>query len=102
MEGFEFDLPELSSVPVTCPHCGREEVDDFEVFDVGAVQAMHCDACGADHHFVLMECPHCGDESAFHWKHPPQEHELTRLACERCGRRYAEAEAAMDDASGER
>lgn len=84
-------LLDLSSpLVVVCPHCGHSEADDLEVVESGSLQVMHCVACGADFHCVVLECRHCGAECYFSSGHMASQAVIDSLSCPACGWSYVE------------
>ena len=85
-------LLDSSSLSIQCPHCGHEEVDDYEVIDSDRIHAIHCAECSASFHCAVMECLTCGAECVFTSTREPSPALTNQLTCPACGRSYVEHE----------
>lgn len=45
-----------------CPHCGHEEVDDYEVIDLDRPFDWRCGACARGFTVLVCECAFCVTE----------------------------------------
>ncbi len=76
------EAPALAGISITCPHCGRVDVDDFELLDLEEMHAVACDACKRQYHLTIAECDHCGEESVLTWTTvPTPEPDQSRYVC---------------------
>lgn len=74
----------MGSLTLSCPACGHEHEDAWEVLDVNQASSMRCDRCRVQFWFALMECHRCENEQSFTWRHEPSPKGVAMLECEAC------------------
>lgn len=84
LDPIDVPIPKASHTP-TCPHCGHEHEDDWEVLLPDQMDSMRCEACRQEFAFAIVECHQCGNEQAFSWTHTPSPEAIDLLTCEACG-----------------
>jgi transcription elongation factor Elf1 len=82
------EAPAFAGIRITCPHCGRVEIDDFELFDLEEMHAVACDACKRQYHLTIAECENCGEESVLTWTSVPTPGQISLATCVHCGNRF--------------
>ena len=83
------EAPAIGGISITCPHCGRVDVDDFELLDLEEMHAVACDACKRQYHLTIAECDHCGEESVLTWTTVPTPEQISLATCVHCGNRFS-------------
>jgi len=83
------EAPAIAGISITCPHCGRVDVDDFELLDLEEMHAVACDACKRQYHLTIAECDHCGEESVLTWTTVPTPEQISLATCVHCGNRFS-------------
>lgn len=86
------ETPADSAVQVVCPHCGRVDVDEFELLTLDEIHALTCDVCACRFHLALFECAHCGEETISAWATVPTPTQIQALSCRTCGHRLHDDE----------
>jgi len=79
-----------------CPRCGHVVRDEYETLDTLSPTDWRCDRCHRVFNVVLLDCPHCGSETAsvalIAAEQPPPEHRV----CPSCHRSAVDHEE-IDD-----
>lgn len=85
------------SFGLSCPHCGQEHEDPFEVLDPDRLEQMRCEGCAKPFWFAIMECHRCAHEKVFTWSHAPALQALDLLSCDQCGSTFRYADASHEE-----
>jgi transcription elongation factor Elf1 len=72
-----------SALVLTCPHCGQEQADDWEVLEASEDHELRCESCGKAFHARIVECPRCVADNVLIGEDRAPEAE--GVACKSCG-----------------
>ncbi len=76
-----------SILSFSCPRCGHEHQDDYEVIDLVVPNDWRCMACARIFSVLLTECPHCTTETVTVALTEAEQPAAADVRCTSCGKR---------------